>query len=69
MNYHTVLFILALVIEPKAAHILSTHFAIVPHPQPFFFFFSVLGFELKAYTLSQSTNPFFVIVCFWGVGR
>jgi hypothetical protein len=27
-----------------------------------FFFFSVLGFELKAYTLSHSTSPFFVCV-------
>jgi hypothetical protein len=28
-------------------------------PQPLFFFFNVvLGFELRAYTLSHSTNPF-----------
>jgi hypothetical protein len=27
----------------------------------FFFFFSVLGFELRAYTLSHSTRPFFVM--------
>jgi hypothetical protein len=26
----------------------------------FFFFFVVLGFELRAYTLSHSTSPFFV---------
>jgi hypothetical protein len=25
-----------------------------------FFFFAVLGFELRAYTLSHSTSPFFV---------
>jgi hypothetical protein len=27
----------------------------------FSFFFSVLGFELRAYTLSHSTSPFFVM--------
>jgi hypothetical protein len=26
----------------------------------YFFFFSVLGFELRAYTLSHSTSPFFL---------
>jgi hypothetical protein len=30
----------------------------------FFFFFEVLGFELRAYTLSCSTSPFFVRVFF-----
>jgi hypothetical protein len=29
-----------------------------------FFFFEVLGFELRAYTLSHSTRPFFVMVFF-----
>jgi hypothetical protein len=27
----------------------------------FFFFFVGLGFELRAYTLSHPTNPFFII--------
>jgi hypothetical protein len=27
----------------------------------FFFFFSVLGLELRAYTLSHSTSPFFTM--------
>jgi hypothetical protein len=30
----------------------------------FLIFFLVLGFELKAYTLSHSTSPFFVMVFF-----
>jgi hypothetical protein len=30
----------------------------------FFFFFAVLGFKLRAYTLSHSTSPFFVKVFF-----
>jgi hypothetical protein len=30
----------------------------------FFFFFAVLGFELRAYTLSHSTSPFFVLDIF-----
>jgi hypothetical protein len=29
-----------------------------------FFFFAVLGFELRAYTLSHCTSPFFVMVFF-----
>jgi hypothetical protein len=29
--------------------------------QHFFFFVAVLGFELRAYTLSHSTSPFFVM--------
>jgi hypothetical protein len=33
-------------------------------PFPLFFFFAVLGLELRAYTLSQSTSPFFVMVFF-----
>jgi hypothetical protein len=28
----------------------------------FFFFFAVLGFELKAYTLSHSSSPFLWLV-------
>jgi hypothetical protein len=37
-------------------------------PPPFLssFFFSVLGFELRAYTLTQSTSPFFVM-CFFKI--
>jgi hypothetical protein len=29
-----------------------------------FFFFAILGFELRAYTLSHSTNPFYDVF-FW----
>jgi hypothetical protein len=36
----------------------------------FFFFFAVLGFELKAYTLSHSTSPFFffLVMSFFEIG-
>jgi hypothetical protein len=30
----------------------------------FFFFFIVLGLELRAYTLSHSTSPFLVMIVF-----
>jgi hypothetical protein len=30
-------------------------------PNSFFFFFAMLGFELRAYTLSHSTSSIFVI--------
>jgi hypothetical protein len=31
----------------------------------FLFLFVVLGFVLRAYSLSYSTSPIFVIICFW----
>jgi hypothetical protein len=31
----------------------------------FFFLFAVLGFELRAFTLSHSTSPFFCDGFFW----
>jgi hypothetical protein len=34
----------------------------------FFFLFAVLGFELKAYTLSHSTIPFFCVMSFFKIG-
>jgi hypothetical protein len=33
-------------------------------PRNFFFFFVVLGLELRAYALSHSTSPFFVMGVF-----
>jgi hypothetical protein len=33
-------------------------------PRIFFFFFVVLGFELKAYTLNHSTSPPFFLIDF-----
>jgi hypothetical protein len=35
-----------------------------PPREFFFFFFAVLGFELRAYTLSYSTSPIFVMAFF-----
>jgi hypothetical protein len=37
------------------------HFLLFLFSSAFFFFFFSLGFELRAYTLSHSTSPFFVI--------
>jgi hypothetical protein len=31
----------------------------------FIYLFAVVGFELRAYTLSHSTSPFFVVGCFF----
>jgi hypothetical protein len=33
-----------------------------------FFFFSILGLELRAYTLNYSTNPFFFVIDFFEIG-
>jgi hypothetical protein len=35
------------------------HFMGCPHIGMYLFFFAVLGFELRSYTLSHPTNPFF----------
>jgi hypothetical protein len=47
--------------RPKvSARILKT-WALLSNPWVFFCFVLILGFELRAYTLSHSTNPFFMM--------